>query len=66
MGGSGRMDIVDPVSGKDGVLKVARFARDLVRWSTGLLVLVFGWLKLNGLDFRPLANDLSANVLREF
>jgi len=48
---------------KEDVIQLARRARLMVRVAAFGLVLVFGWLKLHGVDLAPLAKDVTAELL---
>jgi hypothetical protein len=44
-------------------MKTARLARRILQVVAGGLALVFTWLKFHGLNFAPLVNDLSAQLM---
>src|SRR6516164_1583566 len=48
---------------RTGVDKMARNIRWAMRIVAASLVFIFGWLKLKGIDFVPLAQDLPADIL---
>jgi hypothetical protein len=51
------------LDGKPQILSGARYIRWLVRTCATVLVLLFSWLKLSGVDFHPLAADITAGLL---
>jgi hypothetical protein len=53
----------DLLAQKAGMLKFARATRLLLNGSAAALVLVFGWLKLRGVDFTPIAKSLPVDIV---
>jgi hypothetical protein len=45
------------------VMRLARGARWLINSGAAALALLFGWLKLQGVDFAPIAKELPADVI---
>jgi hypothetical protein len=48
---------------KAETIKIARLARGSLQLAAGALALTFTWIKFRGLNFGPLINDLSAQLL---
>ncbi len=53
----------DVAQKKVEMIRLARTARTILKVVAGSLALAFAWLKFSGLNFAPLLNDLSAQLL---
>jgi hypothetical protein len=51
------------VGKKAQMLSVTRLARRILQFVAGALALTFTWLKFHGINFAPLVNDLSAQLV---
>jgi hypothetical protein len=53
------------LDGKPEVLSAARYIRTLIGYAAALLALAFTWLSFKGIDFRPVAADITAKQILE-
>ena len=51
---------------KNRMIEMARGVCNLIKILAGVLVLIFGWLKLHGIELAPIARELPASAILSY